>query len=254
MVRQSRRGNPPKRRRAKCARRSWLRSLLCIGTLGIGALHTGVAAAATDDLQQTITTELIAAATKQYPTARITVQLEALPPFIRNRPCAAPTITLKSTRFTGRVPVGLRCAGPKPWSAYVTASVAAWQPIPTACRALPRGHRMQRDDLCAEERNLATVGTQALLDRQDITGKETRRAVRPGSTFSLAVLGAPMLVARGDTVHLRAGRERFSISTLASALNDGRLGQQIRVKNLRSGKQLRAWVVGAGQVSTNPPG
>jgi flagella basal body P-ring formation protein FlgA len=56
------------------------------------------------------------------------------------------------------------------------------------------------------------------------------------------------VVCKGDTVSIIARTEQFQIKTVGEAVEDGNLGQQIRVKNTRSNKTVDAIVTHVGEV------
>ena len=206
-----------------------------------------------DTLSSAIVVQVKAAVEERFPEATVAVTVPKLAPFIRQRPCAEPSITLKGQQLLHRIAVELRCNEQHSWSAYVTASVSAHQAIPTLCRALSRGHRMRATDLCLREEDLATLAPLSLTTADAIVGRETRRALPVGTVLQTASLTAPRLIRRGETVQLEAGTGTIRIRTRASATNDGRYGEQITVINLSSSKRVQAWVVGQGRVSTRPP-
>lgn len=56
------------------------------------------------------------------------------------------------------------------------------------------------------------------------------------------------MVRRGDTVRLVAVRDSVSLTVLARALQDGKLGEQIRVQNLDFNRPVTAQVTGEREV------
>lgn len=63
-----------------------------------------------------------------------------------------------------------------------------------------------------------------------------------------AAEAAPPVIRRGDRVTLSARVGAVVASVEAESLQDGRVGDTVRVKNLQSGKVQPARVVSAGQV------
>lgn len=57
-----------------------------------------------------------------------------------------------------------------------------------------------------------------------------------------------LLVSRGEQVVLEANRGGVQIRVKALALQDGRKGEQIRVQNLQSKREVYAEVVASGRV------
>ena len=74
------------------------------------------------------------------------------------------------------------------------------------------------------------------------------RAVRAGEAIRMSDLRQATLVRRGDLVVMTVGAPgTFQISVKAEALQDGKMGEQIRLRNTESGRTLSAIVTGKGQ-------
>ncbi|HAV88201.1 MAG TPA: flagella basal body P-ring formation protein FlgA, partial [Pseudomonas sp.] len=72
--------------------------------------------------------------------------------------------------------------------------------------------------------------------------------VQPGQVLTPAMLELAEVIRRGDQVVISAGNQSVNVRMPGEALTDGAPGEQIRVKNLRSGRIVRARVTGPGQV------
>ncbi|WP_043820048.1 flagellar basal body P-ring formation chaperone FlgA, partial [Rubrivivax gelatinosus] len=69
-----------------------------------------------------------------------------------------------------------------------------------------------------------------------------------GQPLGPRVLVEPLLVRRGDSVQIRARRESVEVVVPGQALDAGRRGETIRVRNTANGSVIRARVVETGQV------
>jgi flagellar basal body P-ring formation protein FlgA len=58
-------------------------------------------------------------------------------------------------------------------------------------------------------------------------------------------------VCKGDRIVIGAGSANMQVKTNGIALEDGKLGESIRVKNARSNKDLVAQVVSTSEVKVN---
>lgn len=56
------------------------------------------------------------------------------------------------------------------------------------------------------------------------------------------------IVCRNESVVIRAGKSGMSITTKGTAMSDGVLGEQIKVKNDKSNRIIDAQVSGVGEV------
>lgn len=148
----------------------------------------------------------------------------------------------------GRVTVELLCQGQANWRLHLAADVTLWADILVTRRALLRGHRIDSDDLGYQRLALSQVRKGSLRDETEAIGQEARRNLAANQPLRLQDIQAPMVVKRGDLVQITASLGGLKVVTPATALNNGRLGEQIRVENNRSSRTLKARVVGEGQV------
>ena len=138
-------------------------------------------------------------------------------------------------------------------------------------RAVPAGQVLQTTDI-AESRQVVIAASnlnpgQALkpemfkLDRLDaekitrthlfelsgLEGYELMRPIRAGEALRSSDLRPALLVKKGDQVNLIVGRPPdFMISVKVEAMQDGRLNEQIRLRNPESGTTLSGIVTGKG--------
>jgi flagella basal body P-ring formation protein FlgA len=59
----------------------------------------------------------------------------------------------------------------------------------------------------------------------------------------------PPMVQKGDRVIIKAENKLIKITALGKVLEDGRAGDQVKVMNISSGKEIWATVIGPGKVS-----
>jgi flagella basal body P-ring formation protein FlgA len=97
------------------------------------------------------------------------------------------------------------------------------------------------------------IQTSPYLSAQaQVAGKVANRELRAGERLTLAAIGNPAVVYRGDVVSLVAVRGRVKVSSRAVAQQDGAAGNRITVTDLTTGRPVQAVVEGAGVVSIAP--
>lgn len=114
---------------------------------------------------------------------------------------------------------------------------------------------INRDDSIT--RDLVTIEQRTLNREQDfytqfdqVRYKLATRRIRSGQIIDGRKLQTPALVAKGNQVIISAGKDGFSATTKGVALEQGAHGQQIEVRNISSGKVVKAVVTGLNQVAT----
>ncbi len=127
------------------------------------------------------------------------------------------------------------------------------QHVAIARTSLPRGHVIQPGDVRFLERFLAAPADQ--LDESQVIGRQTRSMIPAGSMISQRDLQQPTparaqaVIKARDNVRVTAVSGRLQVRlTSAQALESGRIGDIIRVRNLRSKNIVTGRVVGPGEV------
>ena len=124
------------------------------------------------------------------------------------------------------------------WASMVTAVVTTAD--------VPRGAMLTPDMLSLQSLPQTQQSAQWLDSLAQATYSETVRPLRRGTPVSRLDVRAATLVKRGAKVQISVGKGKgFEISTQVEALEDGRLGEQIRLINRQSGRIIQGMVTGA---------
>ena len=104
--------------------------------------------------------------------------------------------------------------------------------------------------LSREDRDSAVIGPQALDPQADISYSEAIRDLPPGTIVKQYDIRPQVLVKRGQLVQIVIGQSQgFQIVARVEAMQDGRYGEQIKVKNPESGRILTGVVKGPAMVA-----
>jgi flagella basal body P-ring formation protein FlgA len=90
-----------------------------------------------------------------------------------------------------------------------------------------------------------------LTQNTDIIGKTPRRGISAQRPIRSAELTTPRLVEKGKTVEIRYTTAHMSILGRGEALENGSLGETIRIKNLDSERTISARIVGINLAEAN---
>ncbi|WP_250658456.1 flagellar basal body P-ring formation chaperone FlgA [Alkalimarinus coralli] len=140
------------------------------------------------------------------------------------------------------------CSDKKRWSIFVGAEINIYKEVWVASQTLPRGQRVKKSDLERAEIQVNKFRKGYFVNQQNIVGMLLRRSIQAGDVFYPGLLLPPKVVARGDTVVISALSDTISVQMMGTAMSDGKLGQQIPVKNKKSQRVVRATVISKGQV------
>jgi flagella basal body P-ring formation protein FlgA len=207
-------------------------------------------------------------------------QVEVLPIDPRVKVLECPQALAIDLPFASRESVRVRCTQP-PWQLYLRvqttgagapASLPSPAPSPTptpaqlasaaAAAAVPLNrtivvarHLIQRGTLLQpamlEEVNRPAQGLdpQALSSLKDVLYGEATRDLTAGQVLKSSDIRRAVLVKQGQSALMSVGQDKgFQITVRVEALQDGRMGEQIRLKNPESGRLLTGTVTGPNTV------
>jgi flagellar basal body P-ring formation protein FlgA len=115
--------------------------------------------------------------------------------------------------------------------------------VVVAAMPLSRDQIISQADIRLEERPLAQVPEGAIIHLQDAVGKRPRRSIGLGMPLHARLLEAPSVIKRGDVVTILAKTPVLSVVVQGEAKEDGALGEQIRIVNLSSRKEIYGRVI-----------
>lgn len=160
------------------------------------------------------------------------VVIDIRPPSPHLPPCIQPEPFLPNANQApvGRVSVGVRCGEDSRQVRYLQAQIDIIGNYIVAARDIDRGTLITSEMLSERGGNLGDLSAQALIDENDIVGKIAQRPIRSGSSFLTQYLQAPHLVERGQRVTVIAQGASFRVSREGEALENGALGDRVRVR------------------------
>ena len=166
--------------------------------------------------------------------------------------CTKPNwqLFMKVGLVSGSAPSSSAPSSPAP-AATATSAKAAPAPefrqVVVAATNLPAGQVLQRDSLKLDRMEADKISKAHYLENQGLEGQELLRAVRAGEPIRVSDLRLATLVKRGEMVLMTVGSPAtFEISVKAEAMQDGRVGEQIKLRNTESGRTLSGVVTGKG--------
>lgn len=204
------------------------------------------------DHLQTKVAQFLTEEYKQSEAVKAEISVNKLDNRLRLVKCdQSPSLILKDpSKSGGRVNVEVSCKSPNAWTILVPALAKIYRSVAIANRNLERGEVISESDLASEIKEVSNFRVGYALTPEALIGKEIRGTINKGEVFRTSSLDSPLVIRRGDTVSMEAVIGEISVKTNGTAVSDGRIGQQIRVKNLQSARVINAKVVASGRVQT----
>lgn len=171
------------------------------------------------------------------------VNVQVVPPSGGRAPeCVAPDPFLPNgTAQWGRISVGIRCGGERPWIRYMQARVSVTGPYYVAARALAPGEPLDVADMELREGDLGSLPRAVVTDPSQVLGAVMANRVAAGSPIRTDLLKKSMAVRQGQTVAVVVEGEGFSISSEGKIMADAPLGNSVQVR-LKGGQVVNAVV------------
>lgn len=201
---------------------------------------------------------------EQQKTPVDALEMAPLDTRLKLQSCAVPMVF--DTPFSSLETVRVRCSQPV-WQLYVKVSnrltpkaviatardSAPVKEVPrkvlVATGVLPRGTVLNETHVALADADTSAVGSPAFEAVAEVMYSELVRDLRPGQPIRVQDVRPAVLVKRGQQVLLSVGEAKgFQITARVEALQDGRLGEKIQLKNSESGKILTGVVKGPSAV------
>lgn len=123
-----------------------------------------------------------------------------------------------------------------------------WRLMPVASRPLVKGSVITAQDVQLAKLNGTTVGKDSVENLGDIVGRSLTKDIGQGEMFKAAAVVVPPVIAAGSRVTIVYRHNRLEVTASGTALENGGLGQDIKVRNDSSKKVVTGKVLEAGLV------
>lgn len=216
------------------------------------ALETGVDQAG-QAIKSTLTKHIIAMATEMdLNDYKYDIEVTQIDRRLNLAYCSQPlTIDLPKTLKLGRSQIKVSCETGKKWALNIPVGLNLLANVVVLNQPVSKGLALKPHHLDYQMYNLGELNNGYFLKKELVIGKQSRRALSGGTVLNGHIILPPLLVLKGDRVMIMAKKGAMSVKMPGEALNNGREGKQIRVKNIRSNRIVRAKVVDSGLVVVN---
>lgn len=168
--------------------------------------------------------------------------------------CAQPvSVEPLETRFVTRMKWAVICADASGWRREVVVKARVSAQVLVMSEDVPAGQTIATEQLRLERRDVSAT-PDAISDTEAAVGRTGRSTLHTGQMLAKRLLLAPLWVQRGQSVGIQASHAGIVVTVPGEALEAGREGDTIRVRNTRSGKVIRARVIDAGVVEPQAMG
>ena len=189
-----------------------------------------------ESVLQTVTQALAA---QGFPTGEI--RLDASPgPFTVGRGQARQGLKVADLSFDPKLSRFTAQIGPAAGGEMrrVAGRVIAMADVPVMTRAVGAGEVIQAGDIPIQRLRADQAGRSYVIDPDRIVGKTAKRMLLAGQPVRPADLNATMMVQKNAPITVNVVSGPMALAMQGKALDDGALGDTVRVLNIRSNKVL----------------
>ncbi len=131
----------------------------------------------------------------------------------------------------------------------VTGRYEPLQSVPVLLRAIQHGQTIAADDLTNQDIPFSHLRKGTATDSAQLIGQTPLRTISPGRAVRLDELVAPSVITKGTAVTIIFKANHLEIRGLGEALDNGAVGDLVRVKNRDSKQIVQGQVTDAHTVS-----
>ena len=147
----------------------------------------------------------------------------------------------------GRISIGLRCRGDKPWTRFVPAQVAIEGRYYVAARAIEAGQTLGEADIAERSGDLGDLPRSVVTEASALQGVVATQRIAAGTPLRKESMRGVVAIRQGQTVQLVAQGPGFTISTEGKALTRAEVGATVQAKT-RDGRLLTGVATEDGRI------
>lgn len=152
----------------------------------------------------------------------------------------------RSRRFAGRIDI--KDIDGRVTSTRLAGRVVAVVSVPVLLNIVRPGDVIAERDLGWTEISTRRVSRNLALSGEQVVGMSPRRVLRPGTTIRMTDLRRPVAVAKGALVTMSIRHTYMQLTVSGRSLDNGSIGDVIRVINPKSHVTVHGVIVGPNQI------
>jgi flagella basal body P-ring formation protein FlgA len=198
------------------------------------------------ELQRKVEEFLITEIHKNNPKADLSVKVKGLDPRLHLHRCKPDNLRLSAPhnrQLINSSTVSVKCLAPHHWSIYVPVQIQMLKKVVVTDKHISKNQQFTSDDIKIIKVDIMKVRQGYFSRPEEVIGKVAKRRISPNRIINPINLKLAKLISKGDIVSITAITDGIKVTVKGMALQQGRLGEMINVKNLTSKKIIEAKVV-----------
>lgn len=189
---------------------------------------------------------------KEIPTptnGQISIEVSSIDPRITIKPCQSQLQANIPEKHNGRnFNVKLNCNDETPWHIFFPVRIITIVPVVVAQNSISKGTRLDETNIRTEYKDISSIRGAIIDEETLVLGTHAIRTISAGTAITERNI---CFICKKQQMTIIAQSDNFMIKTTGIALENGAIGDQIRVKNVKSGRIIRARVKSINEVIIN---
>jgi flagella basal body P-ring formation protein FlgA len=147
------------------------------------------------------------------------------------------------------IPVHVIVDGVRKEKLQVRSRVEVWMDVVTSANKMIRGSVIEPSDVVLAKKNVTGQGQKYFGKLDDVAGKQVTVTIARNVLVQDWMVRVPPLVSKNDQVMLIAEMPSFTATAAGIALDDGSIGDRIKVRNKDTNKEIFGKVISRTEVA-----
>jgi len=230
-----------------------LASLICWAQASVALPNTSWLDQIQQALRNTLDAELDAMASSiglnEYESR---IQISYIDPRLKLVPCEhEPALKIPMPLKLGRVHIKISCEVPNRWAINVPVDLKIFSEVLVFSHPMSKNTLINENDVRFFRTDISKLRNGYFIKEDNVIGKQSKRAVAGKTIVTPHLLQPALMIKKGDSVIIQAKSGQMTVKMGGEALSDGREGRQIRVRNDRSNRIVKARVKAPGIVQVD---
>lgn len=188
-----------------------------------------------------------------YPEGKVHVSADKIDSRLTLKACAYNQLVVFNpyqTPILETSTMGIKCReNDNHWSLYVPIRITILKTVYVANRALMKGEHITGNDIYQTEMDVHRLKYGYFEDIDDLVGQMCKTNIAINSPFSPHNVELAKIIRKGEKVSIVTSNNNLTVSMDGIAMNEGALGENIKVRNIVSKKIIEAQVAGKKRVT-----
>lgn len=136
--------------------------------------------------------------------------------------------------------IKIKCLDQNNWQVFVHVKQLELVEVITAAKGISKGQRITAQHLTSKQVAKHLTRSNQFKSSTNLIGSRSKRNVRAGQTINYNYI---CTICKGDKITILASFKGMTIKTQGEALEDGRIGDNISIRNVKSKKKIQARVL-----------